>query len=165
MYSENVLRQLPCYHCVHCADKKGLKGQVFTQRLCALTNRWGSMNKAFYCKKFENVQAESSTQEVNGYRIRKDQVEDYRTENQWVEAGYRVKPGAEGVEMYATRMAAMRDGPVFRYYLPDQVEKRPKTEEGKVCRNCGVRSGRYCPVAGDYIRADHRCSEWVPKSL
>ena len=124
MYSENVLRQLPCYHCVHCVEKKGLKGLVFTKRRCALTNRWGSMNKAFYCTKFENLQKESSTHEVNGYRIRKDQIEDYRTANQWEKAGYRVKRGSEGVRMYATRMAAMQDGPVFTYYLPEQVIKR-----------------------------------------
>lgn len=123
MYSENVLRRLPCYHCVHCADRKGLKGRVFTQRRCALTNRWGNMNKAFYCTKFENVLEESSTREVNGYRIKKDQVEDYRTAKQWADDGYRVMPGIEGTKMYATRMAAMHDGPVFTYYLPDQVEK------------------------------------------
>lgn len=124
MYSEEVLRQLPCYHCVHCVECKDMKRGAFTKRKCSLTNRWGSMNKSFCCTKFENKRGQSSTEEVNGYRIRKDQVEDYRTANQWAEAGYRVKPGAEGIEMYASRFSAAHDGPVFIYYLPEQVEER-----------------------------------------
>lgn len=124
MYGEEILRQLPCYHCTHCIDSKDMKRGVFAQRKCDLTNRWGSMQKAFYCTKFENRQKQSSSEEINGYRIRKDQIEDYRTANQWAEAGYMVRDGEEGTEMYASRMAAMRDGPVYTYYLPEQVEKR-----------------------------------------
>lgn len=131
MYSEIVLRQMPCYHCIHCVDSKDLKRGVFTKRKCELTNRWGSMKKAFNCTKFENKQRQSSTEEINGYRIRKDQIEDYRTANQWAEAGYRVKPGAVGTEMYASRMAAMRDGPVYTYYLPDQVIRPPALAVGE----------------------------------
>lgn len=163
MYSKEILRQLPCYHCVHCKGNKDLKGLVFTKRFCQLTQKWGDMNSAFYCKKFKDKRQESSDYEVNGYRIRKDQLEDYRTENQWVEAGYRLKPGAQGRKMYATRMAAMHEGRVYTYYLPEQVEKRVRNEDTKICRNCGVREGRYCCVAGDYVKADHRCSEWMPK--
>lgn len=124
MYSENTLRQLPCYHCTHCIGSKDMKRNVFTKRLCDLTNRWGSMNKAFYCTKFENVLTESSDYEVNGYRIKKDQIEDYRTENQWVMAGYQVRTGCKGTKMYATRMAAMNNGPLYVYYLPKEVKKR-----------------------------------------
>ena len=68
MYSENILRQLPCYHCTHCIGSKDMKRNVFTKRLCDLTNRWGCMDKAFYCTKFENIRMESSNYEVNGYR-------------------------------------------------------------------------------------------------
>lgn len=124
MYSENTLRQLPCYHCTHCIGSKDMKRNVFTKRLCDLTNRWGSMNKAFYCTKFENVLTESSDYEVNGYRIKKDQIEDYRTENQWVMAGYQVRTGCKGTKMYATRMAAMNNEPLYVYYLPKEVKKR-----------------------------------------
>lgn len=125
MYSDNILRNLPCYHCVHCMGCDGMKRGVFTKRKCELTNRWGSMNKAFYCTKFENRRQESSVETVNGFRIRKDQIEDYRTANQWAENGYRVKAGEAGVEMYANRMAAMNNGKTFRYYLPEQVVKKP----------------------------------------
>lgn len=128
MYSGEILRQLPCYHCVHCVEKKGMKRGRFAKRKCALTNRWGNMNKAFCCMKFENKRAQSSTEEVNGCRIRKNQVEDYRTANQWESAGYRVKPGAKGAEMYASQMAAMQNAQTFIYYLPEQVENKRSVE-------------------------------------
>lgn len=121
MYSENILRQLPCYHCVHCVGSKDLKRGSFAKRKCALTERWGSMQKAFYCTRFENKLAESSDEQINGYRIKKDQTEDFRTANQWLEAGYKVKAGEKGAEMYATRMAAMNNGKRFLYFLPEQV--------------------------------------------
>lgn len=123
MYSENILRRLPCYHCIHCVESKDMRRGSFAKRKCGLTQRWGSMKKAFYCTKFENKRKQSSAAEVNGYRIRKDQVEDYRTANQWAEAGYRVRSDAQGAEMYASRVAAMHDGPRYTYYLPDQVER------------------------------------------
>ena len=124
MYSENIQRTLPCYHCVHCIEARDMKRGAFTKRMCRLTNRWGSMKKAFYCERFENRQSKSSTNEVNGHRIRKDQIEDYRTANQWEEAGFQVKEGEIGVEMYASRVAAMNDGKTFTYYLPEQVERK-----------------------------------------
>ena len=123
MYSKNSLRQLPCYHCVHCKESTGYRRGHFEKRKCALTNRWGSMNKAFYCTRFQNRQQESSPMEINGYRIRKDQVEDYRTENQWAAAGYVVRSGCFGTEMYATRSAAMSNGKRYIYYLPEEVRK------------------------------------------
>ena len=123
MYSETVLRRLPCYHCIHCVGAKEMRHDSFMKRKCALTNRWGSMDRAFCCTKFENKCRQSSVEEFNGYRIRKDQVEDYRTARQWADDGYRVRCGVTGIEMYATRMAAMNNGRVFTYYLPEQVEK------------------------------------------
>ena len=123
MYSEEVLRQLLCYHCAHCVESRDMRRGRFLKRKCALTNRWGSMEKAFFCRRFENRRDTSSDQEVNGYRIRKDQVEDYRTEKQWLDAGFRVKPGAEGTKMHATRMAAAYEERAYEYYLPEQVVK------------------------------------------
>lgn len=93
------------------------------------------MNSAFCCTMFEDKRQESSDDEVNGYRIRKDQIEDYRTKNQWEAAGFCVKPNAQGRKMYATRMAAMHEGRVYTYYLPEQVLKREKNDETKVCED------------------------------
>ena len=123
MYSDIVLRTLPCYHCVHCSDQRKLKYNRFTERKCKLTNRWGSMNRAFYCNKFENTQIESSDYRYNGFLVRKDQIEDYRTERQWSESGFIVKPGEVGTEMYATRDAGIHNSKRFIYFLPEQVKK------------------------------------------
>ena len=122
MYSEDMLRTLPCYHCIHCVDSDDMVGGRFQKRKCDLTNRWGRMDKANYCNYFENMQKESSDTEINGYRVRKDQIEDYRTERQWNNSGYIVKEGEKGKLMYASRFSAMKRGRVFEYFLPDQVE-------------------------------------------
>ena len=121
MYSEEMLRTLPCYHCIHCVDKDDMVRGRFQKRKCDLTNRWGRMNKANYCNCFENMQKKSSETEINGYRVRKDQLEDYRTECQWNDSGYIVKEGEKGKVMYASRVSAMNHGRVFEYFLPDQV--------------------------------------------
>ena len=101
MYSEVKLHTLQCYQCVHCSgatdmDRDGFR---FKKRKCDLTDRWGRMDKAQYCNFFENERQASSTEEINGYKVRKDQIEDYRTENQWNESGYRVKQGEHGYLM------------------------------------------------------------------
>lgn len=124
MYSEIQIRQLPCYHCVHCIECKDMIRGRFTKRKCDLTKRWGRMDKACYCTKFEDKRKESSPALFNGYRVRKDQIEDYRTTNQWASAGYVIRDGAVGTEMYASRFSAMNDGPRFIYFLPDQVQPR-----------------------------------------
>lgn len=123
MYSEEILRRLPCYHCVHCKESKEMKYGRFTKRKCELTKRWASMNSSFTCTKFENKSKSSSITMYNGFLVRKDQVEDYRTKTQWYESGYKVKEGSIGHEMYATRMGAYNNGKRFLYYLPEQVEK------------------------------------------
>ena len=123
MYSEEILRRLPCYHCVNCIDKKDMKNGVFTKRKCSLTNRWGHMNKSYTCTMFENISKSSSTTMYNGFLVSKDQIEDYRTEKQWNESGYKVKDGSTGYEMYASRWSARNDGKRYVYYLPEQVEK------------------------------------------
>ena len=123
MYSNHVLRQLRCYQCTHCIGSKEMKRGQFQKRLCDITNKWGNMEMAFYCTEFDNKREESSSYEYNGYRVKKDQIEDYRTKNQWEDAGYKIREGASGVEMYATRMAAMHNGKRFIYYLPEDVVK------------------------------------------
>ena len=123
MYSENMIRNLPCYHCIHCVECRNMERGRFKERKCDITKRWGSMYKAYYCNEFVNRRTESSTYEYNGYRVKKDQLEDYRTENQWREAGYVVKEEAVGKEMYASRFSAINGGKTYIYYLPEEVEK------------------------------------------
>ena len=124
MYSETKLRRLPCYHCIHCVEARKLQYGRFTERKCDITNRWGRMDKSNCCTKFENKQSHSSDHKYNGFLVRKDQIEDYRTENQWLEDGFVVKKNAVGTEMYASRMSAMNNGRRFIYYLPDQVKRK-----------------------------------------
>ncbi len=134
MYSESVLRILPCYHCIHCVEVDRMVRGRFQRRKCELTGRWGSMDKARYCTRFESQQKKSSSTKINGYKIRKDQIEDYRTARQWIDAGFKVKEGSIGKKMYASRYAAMNHGPVFEYFLPEQVRRAcgcgNKIEEG-----------------------------------
>ena len=68
------------------------------------------MDKARYCTRFESQQKKSSSTKINGYKIRKDQIEDYRTARQWIDAGFKVKEGSIGKKMYASRYAAMNHG-------------------------------------------------------
>lgn len=124
MYSEVKLRTVQCYQCVHCIGAAGMdrNGFRFQKRKCDLTDRWGRMDKAQYCNFFESKRKISSTDEINGYKVRKDQIEDYRTERQWNDSGYIVKEGEKGKLMYSSRFSAMNRGRVFEYFLPDQVE-------------------------------------------
>ena len=122
MYSEVILRTLPCYHCIHCMAVDNMVRGSFQKRKCELTKKWGRMDKAYYCKSFENRKLTSADSEIHGYRVRKDQIEDYRTERQWNDSGYSVREGEKGRLMYASRTAAMNSGRVFEYFLPDQVQ-------------------------------------------
>lgn len=159
MYSENIVRRIPCYQCIHCGECKKVD-RYTTKRKCLLTGRWGRMDKAYYCNKFKHKQKESSTEEYNGYRVKKDQIEDYRTENQWIEDGFQIKEGVAGHRMYATRIAARNQGKTFVYYLPEEVEPLKNEKVQECCGSCSVREGRYCMVAGDYVRMNGHCSEW-----
>ena len=58
-----------------------------------------------------------------GFKFRSKQVEDYRTQRQWEDAGYRVKQGVEGHEMHPVRNTQK----TFIYFLPEEVE--PINEE------------------------------------
>lgn len=76
------------------------------------------------------------------------------TENQWLDRGFFVKPGVEGYTMRSN----MCGEKMFVYYLDTQVE--PITNATQTCATCGLRQGRFCEVAGDYVSLKHRCSEW-----
>ena len=126
--SDTQLRHLQCWHCTHCFDKSGDKGaDASSKSRCAKNNTWGSMERAFFCEEFlGDNRGGSDTTEYHGYRIKNRQVEDWRTKNQWAEAGYYVKPGEQPTMMWKNFMSAENNyqrGGLFGYYLPEQVER------------------------------------------
>ena len=38
--SEEQLRTVKCYKCIHCKDEKGMRKMSFTDSLCAISGRW-----------------------------------------------------------------------------------------------------------------------------
>lgn len=81
-----------------------------------------------------------------------DLIEEYKTENQWLEEKRRVRDGAVPVEMHPTMM----NKKLYEYYTFDQTEE----EHRRICATCGIRINRYCPVAGQYVSMKNKCSEW-----
>ena len=103
-------------------------GDKFSKSLCEITGKWGSMERAFFCLDFNNKTEKSDITEYHGYRIRNRQIEDWRTKNQWAEAGYYVKPEEQPTMMFKDFYSAennLKNG-LFGYYLPEQVEKTIK---------------------------------------
>lgn len=127
--SEEQLRTVKCYQCIHCKDEKDMRKMAFTKSLCAISGRWGSTKRAYWCLDFEGESTKSSTTKYHGHRIRNRQVEDWRTKNQWAEAGYHVKPGEQPTMMFKDFRSAEDNNPrgLFGYYLPEQVERNNKT--------------------------------------
>jgi len=80
-----------------------------------------------------------------------------RTENQWLEAGFLLKPNATGYEMYSNSMGKK----LFTYYIDDDVEAITENNAPENCMTCKRRIGRFCIVAGDYVSAKNRCSEYA----
>lgn len=80
-----------------------------------------------------------------------------KTENQWLEAGYLVKAGATGYEMHSNAMGKQ----LFTYYIDSEVEEITDSNAPKNCMTCGIRTGRFCVFAGDYVSAKTCCSEWI----
>lgn len=125
--SDTQLRHLQCWHCTHCFETASHNGwDASNKSRCAKNNTWGSMDRAFFCEEYlGNNREGSDTTEYHGYRIKNRQVEDWRTKNQWAEAGYRVKPGEQPTMMWKNFLSAennyQRSG-LFGYYLPEQVE-------------------------------------------
>lgn len=117
--SEKQLRHLQCWHCSHCMASNASKSQ------CELTGRWGNMERAFFCLDFDNKRAVSNTTEFHGYKVKNRQIEDWRTKNQWLEAGYYVKKGEQPTMMFKDFLSAEHNykNGLFGYYLPEQVEK------------------------------------------
>lgn len=83
--------------------------------------------------------------------------ERFRTENQWLEDGYVLMSGVEGMEMHPNAMSRQ----LYTYYLDSQVMKREEYDrESEICATCKWREDRYCPFAGGYVSMKHSCSEW-----
>lgn len=123
--SEEQLRTTKCYKCIHCKDEGDMRKMVFMKSLCGITGRWGSQKRAFFCLDFEDGSLQSDTTEYHGHRIRNRQIEDWRTESQWLEAGYYVKNGEQPTMMFKDFLSAEHNykNGLFGYYLPEQVEK------------------------------------------
>jgi len=123
--SEEQLRTVKCYKCIHCKDEKGMRKMSFTDSLCAISGRWGSQKRAYWCLDFEGHSSGSDTTEYHGHRIRNRQVEDWRTKNQWEEAGYFVKFGEQPTLMFKDARSAEENNErgLYGYYLPEQVER------------------------------------------
>jgi len=80
-----------------------------------------------------------------------------RTKNQWLEAGFLLKPNATGHEMHSNSMGKK----LFTYYIDSDVESITADNAPENCITCKMRTGRFCIVAGDYVSANNRCSEYA----
>ncbi len=128
--SDVQLRTLKCWKCIYCENEKDLRKMSFSKSLCSITGRWGSMNRAFFCLDFDMGNIKSDMTEYHGHRIRNRQAEDWRTKNQWNEAGYSVKPGEKPTLMFKDHFSAENNNErgLFGYYLPEQVKQSIKTK-------------------------------------
>lgn len=126
-WNEKTLRGFTCWQCKHCAKTSDLNGKPTRKpqkSLCALTKRWGSLNRGRCCERFEYFQWNKSVAD-DGLEIKNRQPLDYRTEKQWLACGRRLKPSAVGKEMHASRHNMKT---VFRYYLIEETEECLKTK-------------------------------------
>lgn len=117
-----MYRSMTCWQCKNLADtkdKNGKYGNRPEKSLCKLTHRWGRLDRGRTCDKFDYKQWHNSVAD-DGIEIKNRQPLDYRTENQWLECGRRLKQGAVGKEMYACRNNMKRK---YRYYLMEETEE------------------------------------------
>lgn len=82
-----------------------------------------------------------------------------KTENQWLEAGYVLKAGARKYELHPSALAKR----LCAYYLDVDVEPVAPASDPQSCMTCQRRAGRHCVVAGGFVGANQRCSEWTPR--
>lgn len=149
---KEFLRQSTCNQCKH----GHAVGVNYYRARCDITKREGNASRACYCKHFDSrLQCSSDAVSEQGFKYRSKQIEDYRTEKQWLDAGFVPKKESTGCEMHASMMSSK----TYIYYLPEDVE--PIKKKTKCCRTCSIREGKFCIVAGDYISLTHCCSEWT----
>lgn len=101
-------RSMTCWQCKHLADTKGIDSL-----------HEGSLKRGRDCDRFEYRQWHNSVAE-DGTEIKNRQPLDYRTESQWLASGRRLKKGAVGKEMYASRHNMKKK---YRYYLIEETVK------------------------------------------
>lgn len=118
-----LLRHESCWRC-----KSGHGGETICSSpgrivkvRCEKTGRMGSINRACYCQKFEPLYKAELYYADDGIPVRNKTSLDYRTENQWWEAGRWLKAAAKGIDMHAT----MNSSKTFRYYLIDETVEEP----------------------------------------
>lgn len=80
-----------------------------------------------------------------------------KTANQWMMDGYILKPGATPYEMHPSVLAKK----TCVYYLDSDAERVDQENDPKNCSTCSYRKNRWCDIAGDYVKATGRCSEWA----
>ena len=153
MNEEKIPRQSTCNQCKYGRPM----GVDYHRVFCVKTNRAGAASRACYCDMFEHrLEGSSSELSPQGFKYRSKQIEDYRTQRQWADVGYKPKSDEKGHEMHASMLSTK----TYTYYLPDEVE--PMTGEEKCCATCRIREGSFCVVAGEHISLSSRCSEWDP---
>lgn len=124
MYYRDIekLRSMTCWQCIHMKDTKDANGNHSnkpTSCLCEVTKRWGKLTRGNYCERFEYRQWHNSTAD-DGIPIKNRQPLDYRTERQWLDCRRKLKAGAIGKEMYASRNNMKN---TYTYYLIDETEE------------------------------------------
>lgn len=115
-------RSMTCWQCKYLSDTKdrnGVHNNNPVKSLCEITHRWGKLERGRTCDKFEYKQWHNSVAD-DGVEIKNRQPFDYRTEKQWLENGRRLKQGAVGKEMYASRHNMKKQ---YRYCLMDETEE------------------------------------------
>lgn len=115
-------RAMTCWQCKYVGLTKARdENKVGSpdKNLCEITRRWGSLKRGYTCERFEYRQLDKSKAE-DGIEIKNRQPLDYRTERQWMESGRKLKDGAIGKEMYASRKNMKMK---YRYYLVEETEE------------------------------------------
>ena len=108
------LREDRCSRCFYCS----LYNERSKTYYCGRTKRSGGIDRAHWCEQFKHRNP-SGLYYKDGIPVRSKTRDDYRTENQWLAVGRKVKDGKEGLEMYAS----MNTSKKYVYYLIEQTDE------------------------------------------
>lgn len=117
--NQEILRGFTCWQCKNMGETKGKSIGSPSKCQCNITKHWGSLERGYYCEKFEYKQWHNAVA-PDGVLIKNRQSGDFRTEKQWEDAGRKIKPDAKGIEMYASRHNMKK---AYKYYLIDETEE------------------------------------------
>lgn len=112
-----ILRKLSCWSCLHCGKQTGGVQGKPDKVYCDVTKRSGSLQRGYYCTKFEYRQLDKPIAD-DGIMIKNRQPLDYRTKSQWAEVGRTVRSDAEGTVMHPSRQSMK----TYTYYLKEDTE-------------------------------------------